>query len=114
MARQSAAKPCVKKKLAGQKIVSQIPWQELGMRSLSPFSHLLRLSPGWEAATWLMAREGELGGKYWHTRAFPLSHVQGKGVQGDWPPAAAAQGSDCRDCGQELFAACVVLAGGNK
>lgn len=59
MARQSAAKPCVKQKLAGQESVPQIPWQELGMWSLSPFSHLLQLSPAWGAgATWLMAREG--------------------------------------------------------
>lgn len=83
------------------------------MWSLSPSSHLLQLSPGWGAgATWL--REGDLGGKCWHSHAFPLSHVQGSGVQGDWPPPAPAQGSDCRDCGLELFAACVVLAGGNK
>lgn len=77
------------------------------MRSLSPFSHLLQLSPGWGAgAMRLMAREGELGGRCWHICAFSLSHVQGNGVQGDWPPPAPAQGSDCRDCGQELFAAC--------
>lgn len=112
MARQSAAKPCVKKI---QESVSQIPWQELGMWSLSSFSHLLWLSPGWGAGvTWLMAREGELGGKCWHTHAFPLSHVQGNGVQGGWPPPAPAQGSDCGDCGQVLFAACMVLTGGNK
>lgn len=35
------------KKPAGQESLSQIPWQELGMRSLSPLHHLLRLSPGW-------------------------------------------------------------------
>lgn len=33
------------KKPAGQESLSQIPWQELGMRSLSPLHHLLRLSP---------------------------------------------------------------------
>lgn len=80
MARQSATKPCVKQKLAGQESVSQIPWQELGMQSLFPFSHLLQLSPGWgAAATWLMAREGELGGRCWHTHAFSLSHVREMG-----------------------------------
>lgn len=66
------------------------------MWSLSPFSHLLWLSPGWGAgAMWLMAREGELGGGWWHIRAFSLSHVQRNGVQGDWPSPAPAQGSDC-------------------
>lgn len=43
---------------------------------------------------WLMAREGELGGRCWHTCALPLFHVQGNGVQTDWPPPAPAQGSD--------------------
>lgn len=70
------------KKPAGQKSLSQIPWQELGMRSLSLLHHLPQLSPGWGAgAMWLLAREGELGERCWCTCALPPAHAQGNQVQ---------------------------------
>lgn len=108
----AAAKPCVKKMQAGQGSLSQIPWQELGMRSLSSLHHLLQLSPGWGAgATWLLAREGVLG-----ERCSTIPSLGESGTNGYREPPQHPHRAQThhQDCGQELLAACVVLAGGNK